>query len=139
MARKDYPVILLNLPATVRQRRLILTVAVALFAAFWLAAPFATTPMRRLDAFIPTLEAMIFVNDLITSILLFRAVRYLSLAPWVFFFGLQFCFTLFCQSFSVECGRPRLPQPPRNSRPTSGSLSKSIARPANASLPDTST
>jgi len=35
MARKDYPVILLNLPATVRQRRLILVVAVVLLAAFY--------------------------------------------------------------------------------------------------------
>jgi len=69
--RKGHPVILLNLPASSRQRRLILVVALVLLGAFALAAPFATTPMRRLDAFIPTLQAVIFVNDLITSVLLF--------------------------------------------------------------------
>jgi signal transduction histidine kinase len=68
---KGHPVILLNLPAGLRQRRLIFVMAVVLLGAFALAAPFATTPMRRLDAFIPTLEAIIFVNDLITSVLLF--------------------------------------------------------------------
>jgi signal transduction histidine kinase len=62
---------LLNLPASSRQRRLVLVVALVLLGAFALAAPFATTPMRRLDAFIPTLQAVIFVNDLITSVLLF--------------------------------------------------------------------
>ena len=62
---------LANLPATPRQRILAFAVAVVLVMAFAIAAPFATTPLPRLDAAIPTLVAIIFVNDLITSVLLF--------------------------------------------------------------------
>ena len=66
------PVIsLVNLPATAQQRRLVLALAGVLFAAFLISAPFATLPQRRFDAFIPSIEAIIFVNDFITSVLLF--------------------------------------------------------------------
>ena len=68
----EEPVIsLANLPATPRQRRLILALAVVLLVAFLISAPFATLPLPRFDAFIPSLEAIIFVNDLVTAILLF--------------------------------------------------------------------
>jgi signal transduction histidine kinase len=66
------------LPATPRQRRLVLVVAALQFVAFGVTAPFASTPLPRFDAFIPTLEGIIFVNDFITSILLF--VQY-SIVP----------------------------------------------------------
>ena len=62
---------LANLPATPRQRIVAFSVAVLLVMAFAIAAPFATTPLPRLDAAIPTLAAIIFINDLITSVLLF--------------------------------------------------------------------
>jgi hypothetical protein len=62
---------LLYLPATPQQRRLVLVVAALQLMAFGVAAPFATTPLPRLNAFIPTLEGIIFVNDFITSILRF--------------------------------------------------------------------
>ena len=62
---------LVNLPATPQQRRFVLVLAVVLFVAFLISAPFATLPLRRFDAFIPSLEAIIFVNDFITSVLLF--------------------------------------------------------------------
>jgi signal transduction histidine kinase len=66
------PVIFLSdLPATLEQRRLVLAVAILLLVAFALVAPFADVPMRRFDAFIPSIQAIIFANDLITSVLLF--------------------------------------------------------------------
>jgi membrane-associated sensor protein len=46
-------------------------VVVALFVAFIVTAPFTNTQLPRADAFIPTLETAIVINDLITSVLLF--------------------------------------------------------------------
>jgi signal transduction histidine kinase len=66
------PVISLsNLPATSQQRYLVLLAAVLQFVACGIAAPFANIPLARFNAFIPSIDAIIFVNDLITSILLF--------------------------------------------------------------------
>jgi signal transduction histidine kinase len=62
---------LVNLPPTLRQRRLAAGAAAALLVAFGVFAPFANTPLPRLDAFIPSFEATIFVTDFITSVLLF--------------------------------------------------------------------
>jgi hypothetical protein len=59
------------LPAPARQRRLVRIIAAIQVLAFGLAAPFATLPLPHLDAFIPTVQGITFVNDLITSILLF--------------------------------------------------------------------
>ena len=68
----DHSVIFLaNLPATSKQRRLIFLVAIFLLIAFATAAPFADLPARRFDSFIPSIAAIIFVNDLVTSVLLF--------------------------------------------------------------------
>jgi signal transduction histidine kinase len=58
-------------PPTLLQRRLALAVAAVLLVAFWLTAQFAATPLGRFEAFIPTLQATIFVTDLITAVLLF--------------------------------------------------------------------
>jgi signal transduction histidine kinase len=68
----DNPAIsLVYQPATARQRRVVLVAAALLMTAFAATAPFASTRLLRLDAFIPTVESIILVNDLITSILLF--------------------------------------------------------------------
>jgi signal transduction histidine kinase len=68
----DEPAIFLSdLPATSEQRRLVLAVAILLLVAFAFVAPFADVPMQRFDAFIPSVQAIIFTNDLITSVLLF--------------------------------------------------------------------
>ena len=64
-------VVLSDLTATSRQRRLVWTVAALQLVAFTIVVPFADIPWRRLDAFIPTLEGIMFVNDLITAFLLF--------------------------------------------------------------------
>jgi signal transduction histidine kinase len=63
-------------PPTAGQRRLALAVIAVLFAAFGvtvaigLTAPFALIPVR-IDAFVPVITAIFFVNDFITATLLF--------------------------------------------------------------------
>src|SRR6476661_5122152 len=46
-------------------------VSIALLAGLGLCAPFADTPLRPIESFIPTLEAAVIITDFITSILLF--------------------------------------------------------------------
>jgi len=68
----DKPIVSLsNLPATPRQRRIVFAVAVILVAALGIMAPFADVQLPSFVSFNPTVEAMVFVNDLVTSILLF--------------------------------------------------------------------
>lgn len=62
---------LATLPATPQQRRLALAIGVVLLLGFGIFAPFADRLLPRLDAFIPSFEAIIFVTDFITSVLLF--------------------------------------------------------------------
>jgi signal transduction histidine kinase len=62
---------LVDLPATPRQQWSALAVAAALLLIFAILAPFTAVPLPQIDAFIPSLEAMVFVTDLITSVLLF--------------------------------------------------------------------
>jgi len=65
------PVSLSNLPATRQQRRIVFAVALVLLAAFAITAPFASVQLPAFVSFNPTVEAMVFVNDLVTAILLF--------------------------------------------------------------------
>jgi signal transduction histidine kinase len=60
-----------NIPATPQQRRVAFAVAAALLLAFAISAPFANVQLPRYDGYIPAIESMVFVNDLITAILLF--------------------------------------------------------------------
>ncbi len=54
------------------QRRLALAVVLALLVAFFIVAgPFSTTQAWRIDAFVPAYATAMFVNDLITAVLLF--------------------------------------------------------------------
>ena len=62
---------LLSLPPTHRQTRWAIAVAVCQVAAFALVAPFARTQLAEINAFIPAFEGVIFVTDLVTSVLLF--------------------------------------------------------------------
>jgi signal transduction histidine kinase len=58
-------------PATPWHRRLAFAVIVVSLVAFGAVAPFATIPLPRLDSFIPTVMAIVFVTDLVTAVLLF--------------------------------------------------------------------
>ena len=61
----------ITLPPTLQERRLALGVIAAVFVAFGLTAPFAATPLPRFASFIPSVGGVIFVTDLITSVLLY--------------------------------------------------------------------
>jgi len=68
----DKPLVSLsNLPATQQQRVIVFAIAAALLAAFAITAPFASAQLPAFVSFNPSVEAMVFVNDLVTSILLF--------------------------------------------------------------------
>ena len=54
-----------------QQRRVAFAVAAGLLLAFAISAPFANIQLPRYDGYIPAIESMVFVNDLITAILLF--------------------------------------------------------------------
>jgi signal transduction histidine kinase len=61
-----------RLPPSPAQRRLALSVVLALIAAFVVAAgPLSTVPLPRIDAFIPMYAMAMFVSDSITAFLLF--------------------------------------------------------------------
>jgi signal transduction histidine kinase len=69
---------LANLPATAEQRRAVFVIAVLMVLALAAVMAFAAAPMPRIDGFIPALQSVIFINDLITAILLFAQY---SIAP----------------------------------------------------------
>ena len=60
-----------DIPATAQQRHVVFVVAAALLAVFAISAPFAHVQLPRYDGYLPAIESMVFVNDLITAILLF--------------------------------------------------------------------
>src|SRR4029079_9338111 len=61
----------LDLPPTARQTWSAIAVAAFVVVAFAAVAPFAGHPLARLNAFFPSLDAVVFVTDLITAVLLF--------------------------------------------------------------------
>jgi signal transduction histidine kinase len=62
---------LADLPPTARQSRSAVAIAAVALIAFAAVAPFAGRPLAELNAFFPSLDAIVFVTDLITSALLF--------------------------------------------------------------------
>ena len=65
-------------PANSRERGLVLAVAVLLLMAFVALLPFARTPLPEFNAFIPSISAVMSINDLITAALLYAQC---SIAP----------------------------------------------------------
>jgi len=64
-------VALSDVPATARQRRVAWVVAALLLVAFGISAPFANVQLPEYGGYLPAIESIVFVNDLITAILLF--------------------------------------------------------------------
>ena len=58
-------------PPTPLQPKAAIAVTAALLIAFAVTAPFATLPLPRINAFIPGVQAIVFVGDLVTAVLLF--------------------------------------------------------------------
>jgi signal transduction histidine kinase len=70
---EDQPHTLATLPPSRAQGRLALGVVLASLVAFSIVAgPLSTFQLRRIDAFVPAYGTAIFVNDLITAVLLFN-------------------------------------------------------------------
>ena len=60
-----------TVPPTARQRRLAVALIIVLFIGFSVTAPFAATQLARIDSFVPAVEAINIVTDLVTAGLLF--------------------------------------------------------------------
>ena len=68
---EDFPLVIATMPATDRQRTTAVGVAIVLIAAAVVIAPFASIQVGRIDAFIPVLQTVVSVVDLVTATLLF--------------------------------------------------------------------
>ena len=68
---EDFPLVIATMPATDRQRTMAVGVATVLIAAAVVIAPFASIQVGQIDAFIPVLQTVASVVDLITATLLF--------------------------------------------------------------------
>ena len=68
---KDVPALIASMPATVQQRRTAFGIVIFLSVVFAIVLPFAHIRAARLDVFIPVVQSIICVADLITAVLLF--------------------------------------------------------------------
>jgi len=70
---EDQPLTLANLPPSRPQKRLALAVVLALLGALFISAPeLWNVQLGGIDAFVPAYGTALFVNDLITAVLLFN-------------------------------------------------------------------
>jgi PAS domain S-box-containing protein len=69
--RHDFPVAIATMPASARQRRTAFGVFLVLAALLGAALPFAHIPLPRVDAFVPVIQTVMCVADLLTAVLLF--------------------------------------------------------------------
>ena len=67
----DFPLVIATMPATGRQRTIAVGVVTLLAVATVAIAPFASIQVAQIDAFIPVLQTVLSVADLITATLLF--------------------------------------------------------------------
>jgi hypothetical protein len=68
---EDFPVVIAAMPINERATRIALGFTILLLSVAVIVAPFASTPLTRADAFIPVLQTVMRVVDLITAALLF--------------------------------------------------------------------
>jgi signal transduction histidine kinase len=68
---QDFPLIIATVPATDRQRTMAVGVVIVLIVAATVIAPFASIQVGRIDAFIPVLQTVVSIVDLVTAMLLF--------------------------------------------------------------------
>src|ERR1700760_4162661 len=68
---RDFPIAIAAIPATAEQRRRTVSVIIALVIVAALVGPFANTQLDRVDAFVPVLQTVLTVADLLTAVLLF--------------------------------------------------------------------
>jgi signal transduction histidine kinase len=70
-SQQNFPTVIANLPSSRLERRVAFGVIIFLSLVFGILAPFASTPLARVDAFIPALQTVLGVAELITAALLF--------------------------------------------------------------------
>jgi signal transduction histidine kinase len=68
---REFPIAIATVPATAEQRRNAIIVVITLLVMAAAVAPFADTQLGRVDAFVPVLQTVLTVADLITAVLLF--------------------------------------------------------------------
>src|SRR5260370_12649912 len=68
---QGFPLVIATMPATERQRTIAVGIVILLTVAAAVIAPFASIQVARVDAFIPVLQTVVSVADLITAVLLF--------------------------------------------------------------------
>jgi hypothetical protein len=73
--REDFPIVIASMPASTRERRFAFGVIVLLLVAFPIIMPFARVPLARVDAFIPVIQTVLCVADLITAALCLLNIR----------------------------------------------------------------
>ena len=66
----DFPTVIANMPITAQERRMALGFIIFLFIVLMIAGPFARVPAVRVDAFIPVIQTVMCIIDLITAGLL---------------------------------------------------------------------
>jgi signal transduction histidine kinase len=70
-AGQDFPLIIATMPATARQRAIAVGIIILLTVAAAAIAPFASIQLPQVNAFIPVLQTVVSVADLVTATLLF--------------------------------------------------------------------
>jgi hypothetical protein len=68
---QDFPLIIATMPATARQRAIAVGIIILLTVAAAAIAPFASIQLPQVNAFIPVLQTVVSVADLVTATLLF--------------------------------------------------------------------
>src|SRR5947207_425755 len=69
--RQDFPIVIASLPPSARHYKLAFGIVALLLVVLVVVAPFASITLARVDAFIPVLQTVMCVADLITAALLF--------------------------------------------------------------------
>lgn len=67
----DFPVVIANMPASAAERRVAFALILLLFIIFGMVAPFARVPLPSVYAFIPVIQTVVCIAELVTAILLF--------------------------------------------------------------------
>jgi signal transduction histidine kinase len=68
---QEFPLVIATMPATDRQRTIAVGVVILLMVAAAVIAPFANIQLPQVDAFIPVVQTVVSVADLVTATLLF--------------------------------------------------------------------
>src|SRR2546430_10480352 len=100
---QEFPLVIATMPVTERQRTIAIGIVILLTVAAAVIAPFASIQVARVDAFIPVLQTVVSVTDLITAVLLFAQIsiqpqlgilplarRFIFSGPFFFFRTLGF-------------------------------------------------